>query len=377
MTNTESAKIILPKSQSSMGINPIEQAAGTTTPSAIKKAKTRTKLPPIESVEQLIRAIYSGTFKRSTLDKAELAAMRSSPAMNSSQRDELLNLTLSDRTLDRTRQLMLINTRLEGSLTGQLGEFARAVLGRHPAFSTESLAGVLDNLPEAATEDKAVHALISQDYMSLLWPEGTKTAKKKDGEQCKANAVHCLLLLFRATRGTSIERIQRHLQIGLWAPVGRRYKSEVDMLHALLNTRDAAAASITHALLEKQVLEHSRNAQAARSSEERATSRASQLEEQLTGVEEKLATAQAEADRLTNQLQQATQAHANDSAHWKDDYEKLRGQVLRRLKDELSLLDEGLQALRRDPPKVHVMVDHAERAIDGLKMEMERLRGGN
>lgn len=376
MTNTESAKPILPESQYSMSINPLEQGAGTTVPGATKKAKTRTKLPPIESVEQLLRLIYSGTLKRSTLDKSELAAMRSSPAMNSSQRDELLNLTLSDRTLDRTRQLMLICTRLEGSLSGQLREFAREVLGRHPAFRTESLDGVLDNLPEALTEDKAVQTLIAQDYMSLLWPEGSKTVKKKDGEQCKANAVHCLLLLFRATRGTSIERIQRHLQIGLWAPVGRRYKSEVDMLHALLNTRDPAAVSITHALLEMQVLEHSRNAQAARSSEERATSRASQLEEQLAGVEEKLSATQAEADRLTKKLQQATQAHANDSAHWKDDYEKLRGQVLRRLKDELSLLDEGLQALRRDPPKVHVMVDHAERAIDGLKSEMERLRGG-
>ena len=69
------------------------------------------------------------------------------------------------------------------------------------------------------------------------------------------------------------------------------------------------------------------------------------------------------------------QAHENAKAHWKDDYEQLRGQVLRRLNDELPLLVDGLHALRRDPPKVHIMIDHAERAIEGLESEVKRLRG--
>ena len=377
MINTESAKTILPESQSSTGNNLLEQGVGTTLPSTIKKTKTRTKLPPIENVEHLLRAIYSGTFKRSTLDKAELSAMRSSPAMNPLQRDELLNLALSDRTLDRTRQLMLISTRLESSLSGQLRGFAREVLGRHPAFGTDTLVGVLDNLPDAITEDKAIQILITQDYMPLLFPEGRKTTMKKECELCKLSAMHCLLLLFWAMRGTTIERIQRHLHVGLWAHVGRQHKSEVDMLHALLNTRDPSAASITYALLEKQTQDHSRIAQTARSGEAQATSRVTQLEEQLTVAAEELNATLVEVNRLTNELQQQTQAHEDDSAHKEDDYATLRGQVLGRLRHELALLNEGLQALKRDPPKVHVMIDHAERAINGLKSEMERLRGGN
>ena len=59
----------------------------------------------------------------------------------------------------------------------------------------------------------------------------------------------------------------------------------------------------------------------------------------------------------------------------RNDYEDLRGRVLRRLREDTALLEEGLHALRREPPKVHVMEDHAERAIDALKREMGRIRG--
>ena len=76
---------------------------------------------------------------------------------------------------------------------------------------------------------------------------------------------------------------------------------------------------------------------------------------------------------LTDELRAAQQSHRDDIAHSGDEYAKLRGRILHRIKQELSLLEDGLHALRRDPPKVHVMDDHAERAIDGLKREVQRL----
>lgn len=378
MNNTEPDKPTSSEDQQSRSVVSPTPGPVTTAPDTKEKNKARPQAPPIESVSQLLRAVYNGKFKRSTLKKAELAAMQSARPPSGPESVELVGLALPDRTLARTRQLMLIGAGLGGSvIAGQITKLARDVLRSHPAFKSESLAGVLENLPDAPTGDKAVLALTSQDYASLPWPEGNKSMRKKECEQCKGNAVHCLLLLFRATRGVSVERIQRHLQTGLWAPAARRYSTEIEKLRALITTRDPAAASITYWLLEKQVVEQTQNAEFARKSEERAAARASQLEDQLAEVQMALAAAQSEVDRLTKDQKGATQAHENDKAHWKDDYEQLRGQVLRRLKDELSLLDEGLHALRRDPPKVHVMVDHAERAIDGLKREMEQLRGRN
>jgi hypothetical protein len=271
---------------------------------------------------------------------------------------------------------MLIGAALDGRGVGyEIIEFAREVLQNHPAFKAGSLAGVLGNLPEAAKEDRAVQLITSQDYASLSWPEGSKPMQKKECQQCKANAVHCLLLLFQVKRRTSIERVHRYLQTSLWASNARHHKSEAEKVRALITTQDPLAAAITYELLEKQALEQSQRAEVASKAAERASVHASKLERELAGLEERHAATQEKLGRLTKELKEAIQAHEDAKAHWKNDYEQLRGQVLRRLNNELSLLDDGLHALQRDPPKVHVMLDHAERAIEGLKTEMKRLRG--
>ena len=135
----------------------------------------------------------------------------------------------------------------------------------------------------------------------------------------------------------------------------------------LISVRNPAAASIVFAILEEQALEQYLRADAAHRSKERAIASARESEERLAEVQAKLTESRNDICRLKMELEQQIQANANERAHLKDDYEQMRGQVLRRLRDELALLDEGLHALKRNPPKVHVMIDHAERAIEGLK----------
>ena len=80
--------------------------------------------------------------------------------------------------------------------------------------------------------------------------------------------------------------------------------------------------------------------------------------------------------RVTDDLNAERRDRGIERTHMQDAYESLRGKVVRRLEGELSLLKEGLHALRRDPPKVAVMDDHADRAIDGLTREINQLRRG-
>jgi hypothetical protein len=72
-------------------------------------------------------------------------------------------------------------------------------------------------------------------------------------------------------------------------------------------------------------------------------------------------------------LENEKNAHSHARVHMGDDKEQLRSRLLRRLKTETNLLEEGLHALRRDPPKIHVMDDHAERALEGLYKEIKEL----
>lgn len=358
------------------GGNDASVASGTSAGSEAKDARPdgRSKVA-VGSVRQLMRAVYAGTFKRVRLQKSELAAIRSSGSLGVSEKREITELALSDRTLERARHLMLLGVGLDVFLSRQIMELMPDLLRAHPVFGLNALLGVLDNLPEGPTEDEAVQALISHNYQALRWPENGGVMNKKESEQCKANALCCLLLWFWQTRAMSVERIQRHLHRNLWSLSARRCGTDAEKLRVLMSARDPDALSIACSQLEKRADTQNQLALAARQAEERAVAKVAELERHLVEAEEEIAAKRSEIDRLVGDLNLEREIHANDKSHWTDDYQQLRGQVLRRLKEELSLLDEGLHALRREPPKVHVMVDHAERAIDGLKREMERLRG--
>lgn len=373
-TDTDEKKLPTEKSPAGGESRKAGEPSGTST--ANNGAKPRSKSPSIETVGQLLRSVYGGKFKRSTLKKTELIAMRSGPLPTEAEREELLGLAQSDLVLDKTRQLMLLALRIDGPVAGKVRDFARDVLQQHPLFKAETLAGVLRNLPESPTEEGAIAALLAQELGSVPWPKQSTAMTTRQHSQCKSNAVHCLLMVFRATRGTSLNRILSYLNSGLWAPSARRHKGEEAKLAVMIGTRDPGAASITFGLLELEAIEQRHRAKTALRSEERAVARVADLERQIADLERRLEGAEAAAQAAGEELVAAKESHATAKAHWKDDYEQLRGQMRRRMKEELVLLDEGLHALRRAPPKVHVMIDHAERAIDGLKREMDRLRGG-
>lgn len=372
-TDTEGKK--LPTEKVPMGGRTRNEGESRGTTAAENSTKPRSKSPSIESVGELLWSLYGGRFKRSMLKKTELAAMRSNPLPTEAEREQLIGLAKSDLILDKTRQLMLLSLRIDSSTGSKIRDFAREVLQRHPLFQAESLAGVLNNLPDSATEERAISALIAQELSAVPWPDQSEAMTKQQYSKCKSNAVHCLIIVFRATRGTSLSRILGYLNTYLWAPAARRYKREEDKLAAIVGTRDPAAAAITFGLLQSQIIEQQRLADTAERSVERAAARIEELERKIADLQTSLEQAEAAAERAKAELAAATESHAIAKAHFKDDYEQLRGQMRRRMKEELALLDDGLHALRRDPPKVHVMIDHAERVMDALKGELERLRG--
>ena len=366
----------IPPQSNNTSSDDLVQDAKSTTPAAGERKQARAKQPPVENLCQLLDAIYSGKFKRLQLKKTELSALRVAPKIEDKDRDNLINTATTDKKLDKTRHLMLLANRIQESVVAnQLNEFARDVLRLHPAFIIKAMEGVLENLPESPPEADVVKELFSQDFTALSMPPDNNVLKKNEVVQCRSNALNCLLLWFKASRGMSTERIQRYLNEYLWAPAARRYKNEAERLAVLITTRDPASVAIVSAQFEKQVLMESQRADAARRAEERATNRIQELETRLDKIAASLHAAQTDVTRLGVELDEEKNGRRNDRTHMQDDYEGLRGQVLRRLREELSLLDEGLHALRRDPPKVHVMVDHAERAINGLKLEMKRLQG--
>jgi len=336
--------------------------------SALKVGKRSTP-KPIESVEGLLRAFYAGKFKRLALSKKEADRIRKAEKLNEAKHAAILNEAISDRTLGKTRELMLFCAGLkEPSIIEQIDRFCDLVIYHHPVFENNSL--ILTELSEI----DAVGKIMNGDYSSLSWSNRTKPLTKREQEQCKTNAVHCLLLWFRRERKLPLDQVWRILQLSLWESVVKEHDKEKDMLRALLSTKDSPAVPVVCAMLGKTVEKARESASDALQQKEKMDAYSQKLSKDLAKIRTDMRELKATASHFEKELANEQKLRADDVIHLKDDIERLRGRILRCLKREISLLDEGLRALKRESPRVHVMIDHAERAIDGLKREIEQLR---
>jgi len=332
-------------------------------------AGKRSTPKPIESVEGLLRAFYAGKFKRSTLNKTELDGMRRAEELNEAKCMAILDETISDRTLGKTRELMLFCIGLmEPTVVGQIDKFCDLVIRRHPVFAGGALTST------ELSEIEAVRKIMNSDFSAMSLPNESKPLTKREQEQCKTNAAHCLLLWFRRERKLTLDRVRRILQLSLWETVVQKLDKEEDKIRALLSTKDFSAVPVVCAMLGESVEKALESASDALQQKEKMHSHSQKLSKDLAKTRSDLRELKAAAGRLEKELADEKKSHADDAIHLKDDHERLRGRVLRCLKREISLLDEGLRALKRESPRIHVMIDHAERAIDGLKREIEQLR---
>ena len=335
--------------------------------------QARTKAPPLKSYADLLRAVYGPARRRWKPTHKEIGEIQGSK-LHSADREVLLDLAASDVTLKKTRDLMLFGmNRLDGpSGDRPIRSFVRDVLHRHPAYQSKSLSAALAraNVP---LERRTVHVLTTE---ARRWHERSELPKRQ-ANSCLANALHCLLLLHGKDRSSSpsLQDVLGFLREELWISFTKRRTSELDKLRVLVGDRDPYATSIACSGLSGHILELRRQLSVSRASTRELETSLNAVNGRLRETKDQLKDANTRRTGLDHALGAARESHANETAHLRDTLEKLRSSVVRRLKTELSLLNDGLHALRRDPPKVSVMDDHAERAIDGRTRELERLQG--
>ena len=341
-------------------------------------ATTRVPPPPLTSYHDFIHAVYGPTRRRWKPTATELENMHRGPSLDSPHRKQLLASAASDQVLKKTRDVMLFGIRRLDRRNEEkpIREFVRDVLCRHPAYASRSLLLALEH-PDRSDDKRAVQIIADMNYRALRW-DGSPPLSKAQASTCRVNALHCLLLWFRETLSPSLtlERVYDHLRREVWRPTAPRRVSEPDRVRALIKNRDHAATNIVCSLLGERMDDLRRQAEESEKAARNAGDRIRTVEQSLARLQEDLAQTRVLLERKTDELDIERRDREIERAHLRDDYEQLRGRVLRRVDAELSLLKEGLNALRRDPPKVAVMDDHAERAIDGLTNEVGLLRRG-
>ena len=336
------------------------------TPPTVKQKRAKTT--PLTSYGDLLRAAYGPVRRRWKPTHKEIIEIQTGPGLNSTERAQLLDLAKSDITLKRTRELMLFGAkRLDGPNRDRpVQGFVRDVLRGHPAYQSKSLKAALEHA-SVPLERHTVHVLIGE---TSRWYERSKLPKR-EANPCLVNALHCLLLWQGDSQSTppTLQDVLRYLQEELWTSFSKRRVSEFNKFRALVGDRDPYATSIACSGLSGQILELRRQLNESRASTRQLQASLNEIKNHLQDTRDQLKDTTSRSTRLDRALGAARESHANEKAHLQDDFEKLRSSVARRLKAELSLLNDGLYALRRNPPKVSVMCDHAERAIDGLTRE--------
>lgn len=342
-----------------------------------KSLSPEPRVPPCRSVFELLRRAYDpGAKRRLGVSKGEQAAVAEGPCLTETERDEILLLAREDTTLERTRELLLLLA--EGSGLGAASATVRSFVGnvlrQHPAFRHETLVASIEApIPELQLQETA-RALYTLILKSLLRSEVESAFPKKVRQRCRRNAFHCLLLWWREDHGLSVTDLQRLLLATCWGELLAGQKTETKRLRTLFLSRDPDAAAVAMAGMQDEAVGWARRTDVARQTAAELRGHVADLQGKIASLTEDLERERQDGQATFRTLQAERQEWVHERSHRVDQYEALKGRVLHRLKKEAGLLDEGLQALRRNPPKVHVMDDHAERAIEGLKREIELIR---
>jgi hypothetical protein len=354
-----------------------EQIVDSSEEQSPKKQKSKKSAKQeIRSLSQFIEYAYSRKGQRisGTFNKVEKAICQDY-ILSPDNLAQLLEYAKNDILLAVPKELLLVSRNIVGypRVKSEIRSFVEKVLKNHYLFLEPELALVLNNHPDAFTPEQALNKLAQATLPSSAEPADEISNKNLDQQVLRINAVYCLAVWFVETRAFSIEKITQMINIALWMPSISEAMDETAKLKALTEIRDIEGVGLVYAILKKETDRNAALAEKANRNQENLIEQINCLNDEIDKLKLTQQENIAKVQNLVSELESEKNAHAHARIHLGDDKEHLRARVLRRLKTEVSLLEEGLHALRRDPPKIHVMDDHAERALDGLYKEIKEL----
>lgn len=334
----------------------------------------------IGSLAELLAHAYSLKGRRVSLNTKLTKAVASECRLDSAQREMLAKLSANDQQLVVAKQLLLLATTISGfpHLRSALREAVRSALLNHPAFKGP-LASSFLMTPSDAAPLQIVLAELQRFELISSANQDKESAKTAPVSQLRDNACFCLALWHAESNNVALPRIVDSLYAGIWEPAARKLNSEEDRWRTLADLKDMEAVGLACDVFRREANEKSEKFQQALADFQDLAQQASNLEQQNQHLQAQLQDHQKSATRELEALRQQMkdlQAKAEIQAvHQRDDAEQIRSRLLRRLKADLSNLEEGLTALRRPEPKVHVMMDIAERVTDAIRKEIRNLQG--
>ena len=246
-----------------------------------------------------------------------------------------------------------------------------------PLAAFEQDGGAVDHA-ECIQAVEAAATLADEHIKARIDPDGTRPAK--DTETFRSNLVNTLTLLFATTLRWPLEEVADVLYRTAWKPTSLDASDRPLLL--LTDSPDPNVAALIVQLWAAKVDQAERRvdeamADAARMNRHagRLQQRVDELETEKVDLKTRIDSLEVTREELQAEIASRDKRIGETRAHASHDFETLRTRATQRAKRELDLLEQGLHALTRDEPKIHVTQDRLERAIEGLQRELRDLKG--
>ncbi|PWF46827.1 hypothetical protein C7C56_015220 [Massilia glaciei] len=247
---------------------------------------------------------------------------------------------------------------------------------RHPIFKQQKLQAVIRNLPDAPSCAEALALVYAGDAM--LPQDASGALKSSDQETQRLNAANCLLVWLSDAKQLAATELIESLNTALWIPSARALLDDGARLRALTEIEDVQGVGLVCELYRQQAREKTNLAEQASRDAARLKDRVAALEEELGEALSELQATKSALESLRRERDLEVMTLKTDAqteaAHLRDDIEQIRSRLLRRLVTDVEQLELGLTALRSPEPRFHVMQDRAERVVDALRTELNKLR---
>lgn len=339
--------------------------------------KRSIKADEIQTFESFIEYAYGRKGKPLKLSPKLEKQIAQSARLDDAARSRLLQLAKGDLLLAVPRQLLLLSRDIEGfpALHSALKSFVLDVMCNHTVFRDLAVQATLRNLPDGLTPISALGKVMA---LTSLPDKEIELVKVEDLAILQQNAAQLFVTWIACSRGFSAEQLSKLLFQVVWLPAAQKLLSDNDRLRALTDISQAAGVGLAC-----QKFQHS--AVEAQALQAHAQSEAADLREKLAVTKAQLAQAEVQCDALQTELKLLREStateidalrrqHAVEKMHIQHELEQLRGRLVKRLTDSVDMLEVGLSALRKDAPRVPVMVERAEHVVDALRTEIQELK---
>lgn len=341
------------------------------------RSVTKVSKGEVETLEQFIEYAYGRRGQRITLKPKAEKLVSKNGRLDELAIARLLQLAATDKVLAVPRQLLLFTREISGipEIRSSITEFVFKVITGHPAFSDPGVQAAIRNLPEGPPPSTALEKIKN---LVTLAGSSAKPFKESDLNHLKRNACYLFATWIAIHRGFNTEELVALLFEGLWFSASRKLADDTSRFQALTEIEHVAGAGLACNRFRQQAIEARNEKEASQRLQIDLEKKNSLLETSCTQLEDSRDRLLAELHSLREQSEAEVadlrRQHAIELTNARHQLEQLQGRVVNRLSESIDMLEVGLTAMRRDPPRFPVMTERAEHVVDELRKELNKLQ---